>query len=132
MAFLTIQLPRCEDFLVCTLATSVLSPDERRLDRLAHTISSRGYEWCIRNRHHDKSPDWLRTVQRIEEDFCWDKLGVGDAITAKVESDALEFGDIDVGGIKKYGGGCHRTLALAVKCLRAPSFYRPFDIELHC
>src|SRR5258708_26804053 len=121
MHFRKIQLVDEEDFLACTIATTVLDPDIRNLKAIAKRIVEHGYDWCIANRDPHKDDAWWRTVRQIHEDFNWDELRVGDPITAKVHAGSLEFGSIH-----GFGGGCHRTIALAAAVVSNRVKYRPF------
>lgn len=125
--FRTIQLPYPEGLLACTVATKVLQPDIRNLKDIADRICQKGYDWCIANKDPEKDDSWWKTVKTIHEHFSWDRLLEGDPITAKVHGGSFEFGSIN-----GYGGGCHRTIAVAVLAVSDPNQYRPFDIELYC
>ena len=127
MPFRKIQLPDQDDFLTCTIATTVLQPDIRGLTELADRAIQNGYAWCIANKDPNKDDRWWQTVRQIEERFSWGKFLIGDPITAKVHRGSLEFGSI-----KQYGGGCHRSIALAVALKKGTIRYRPFDIMLDC
>ena len=127
MPFRKIQLAGEEDFLQCAIATTVLHPDIRKLRDIAERVIKHGYEWCIANRDPEKDESWWRVVQRIQQDFSWEQMQVGDPITAKVFAGSLEFGSIQ--GI---GGGCHRSIALAAAILLGNVEYRPFEIQLYC
>ena len=127
MTFRTVHLPIVEDFLACSIATTVLVPDVRVLAEIGDRVVRHGYEWCQANRDPAKAESWWRTVQRIEGEFDWAKFLEGDPITAKVYGQSFQFGSIG-----RFGGGCHRTIALAVRVLRDGSFYRPFNIQLAC
>ena len=127
MAFRRIQLREQTDYLACTIATAVLQPDIRNLSDIANRVIVNGYHWCITNKDLEKGEAWWHTVRDIQENFSWDQFLVGDPITAKVYRGSFEFGSID-----GFGGGCHRTIALAVAVLSNKIGYRPFDILLHC
>ena len=127
MPFRTIRLPYQHDFLACTIATTVLEPDIRILTDIAKRVRENGYAWCITNRDPMKDERWWKGVQTIQEQFSWDLLLVGDPITAKVHGGSFEFGSIN-----GFGGGCHRTIALAVAVLSNKINYQPFDILLYC
>jgi hypothetical protein len=116
-----------DDFLACTVATKVLEPDVRILSELATVVIQNDYHWCITNRDPKKGTDWWQIVQWIEENFSWNKFLAGDPITAKVHRGNLEFGSIE-----QYGGGCHRSIALAVAIQKGRIRYSPFDIMLYC
>jgi len=127
MNFLKIQLPVRDDFLRCTIATTVLREDIRNLGDIGGIVIARGYDWCIAHGDPEKGDDWWTTVRGIHEDFSWKLLLEGDPITAKAHAGSLEFGSI-----KGFGGGCHRTIALAAIMLTTPDAYQPFDILLYC
>ena len=109
------------------MATNVLLPNIRNLKDTALRVIQNGYPWCIANKHPEKSDDWWERVQQIHEHFSWAQFLVGDPITAKVHDGSLEVGSID-----GYGGGCHRSIALANAILSHKINYQPFDILLHC
>jgi hypothetical protein len=105
----------------------VLQPDIRILTDIANLVIEMGYAWCVANRDPCETTRWWEEVQRIEEGFSWKQLLVGDPITAKVHGGSFEFGSID-----QFGGGCHRSIALAVAVISNRISYRPFDILLYC
>ena len=127
MSFRKIHLLDQVDFLACTVATTVLNPDIRVLAEIGKRVIENGYDWAIANRGSDKNEQWWRIVKDIEEQYSWDKLKIGDSITAKVNQGSLEFGSI-----KGVGGGCHRCIALAMGLLFKKIIYKPFDILLYC
>jgi hypothetical protein len=127
MGYRKIHLLDQGDFLSCTVATTVLHPDIRKLADIANRVSTEGYAWAIANRDPHKNQQWWETVRDIEEHFSWDRLLVGDPITAKVHHGSLEFGSIS-----GFGGGCHRSIALAIGVVSGRIPYRPFDIRLYC
>ncbi len=127
MPFRKIHLPDQKDFLACTIATTVLQPDIRNLTDIANRVIEKGYPWCITNKDPNKDDAWWQGVRHIQEEFSWDQLLVGDPITAKVHGGSFEFGSIN-----GFGGGCHRTIALAVAVLSNKIKYQPFDIMLYC
>jgi hypothetical protein len=129
MPFLTIQLPDENYFLACTIATTVLQPDERNLRTIAQLVVEKGYRWCMEHEDPNKSDAWWKGVEQIEKAFDWRKFLAGDPITARVEGHSLEFGSI---GTPPFGGGCHRTIALAAAIQSKKIPYRPFSILLHC
>jgi hypothetical protein len=105
----------------------VLHPDVRCLSEIAKRVTEHGYLWAIANRDPNKDERWWLIVKEIEEHFSWDRLLVGDPVTAKVYRGSLEFGSIN-----GFGGGCHRSIALAVAVLSGKTPYRPFEILLYC
>lgn len=127
MPFRKIHLLGQQDFLACTVATTVLNPDVRILADIAKRVTDQGYEWVIANRDRHKDEQWWVRVREIEERFSWELLLDDDPVTAKVNRGGLEFGSIN-----GFGGGCHRSIALAVAVLSGKIPYQPFDILLYC
>ena len=127
MSFRKIQLPDLDDFLACTVATTVLRPDVRQLREIAKKINIHGYNWILENSDPQKDEQWWSIVEGIENNFLWDRFLNEDTITAKVHQGSLEFGSIG-----SQGGGCHRSIALAVGVLAKKIIYQPFDILLYC
>ncbi len=127
MIFRTVCLPKLDDFLSCFVATTVFHDDVRVLREIAERVLTRGYEWCIAHRDPQKVPEWWAPVREIDERFMPDLLAVGQPITAKVHQGSLEFGSFG-----EVGGGCHRTIAIAVRAMRDITTYKPFNILLRC
>jgi hypothetical protein len=127
MPFRKIHLLDQQDFLACTVATTVLQPDIRNMLEIAKQVIEKGYGWCMANRDPLKDDQWWPRVRDIEECFLWDRLLVGDPITAKVYRGSLEFGSIN-----GFGGGCHRSIALAVAVLSKKINFQSFVILLFC
>lgn len=133
---LQIQLLDVDEFLACRVATTVLdlTPDRRVLRELADIAIERGYEWCTNRMPEEKilhAPNWWRIVAEIEQGFDWVKFHEGDPITAKLTDTTLEFGSFKRPEPQtSFGGGCHRTIALAVAIRRPTIAYEPFRILL--
>ncbi len=133
MSFKKIRIPELRDFLRCSVATTVLSPavhegrDIRNLGELGRIVEDRGFDWCVANRDPKKPPQWWRPVQDIRTKMDWELLEKGDPdpITAKIHEGALEFGSL-----RGFGGGCHRSIAIAALAVDNPEKYRPFEILL--
>src|SRR5260370_16696452 len=123
MPFRKIQLVDEEDFMTCTIATTVLDPEDiRNLKAIATLIVEKGYGWCIANRDPQKDDAWWQTVQQIHDNFNWDQLIAGDPITAIVHAGSLEFGSI-----RDFACGCPRIFPLPAVLLSNKIKYPPFD-----
>lgn len=133
VSFKKIRIPELNEFLRCSVATTVLNPavheerDIRNLGELGRIVEDRGFDWCVTNRDPNKLSQWWRPVQDIRTGMDWELLEKGDPdpITAKIHNGTLEFGSLD-----GFGGGCHRTIAIAALAIDSPEKYRPFSILL--
>ena len=130
LKYVKIRLVNPEDFLECRISTTVLNRNPRKLRDIARFVVENSYAWCQQNRAPEKDEKWWADVQDIQEEFCWGRFLEGQPITAKVHEGTLEFGSHKETDGTDYGGGCHRTIALAVAVLKRQIEYEPFDIEL--
>jgi hypothetical protein len=119
------------EFLACSVSTSVLLSGHIVLRDIADIVLDNGWKWCNDNRAADKqdNPEWWPLAQRIAETFDWTLLDdPTQPLTVRRWRNSFTFGDQRRNDGPPFGGGCHRAIALAVRVVDAPAFFRPISV----